>query len=68
MAYRKYAVRERNYTTKAIKQMVLYEGITDRGQIADELGITRKALTCQINRMELELKIAILEKLDGPKN
>lgn len=68
MAYRSYAVREKNYTTKAIKQMVLDEGITDRGQIADELGITRKALACHINRLELELKTAILEKLDNPKN
>lgn len=63
----KYAVREKGYTTKAIKQMVLEEGITDRGQIADELGITRRAVSSSINRMEMELKMAILNKLDNPR-
>ena len=58
-------MRDKNYVCKSIIQMVLKEGYTDRGVIAEELGISRKYVSRIINRFELELKDKILEKLDN---
>ena len=62
-----YSVRAKDYYQKAIAQMILEEGMTDRGEIAEELGITRKALSSRIQRLNPELKMKILDKLEDSK-
>lgn len=53
---------ERNYYLKAIVTMVIEENYTDRGEIADELGITRR-LSAIIRNFPFSLRVEIEDKL-----
>lgn len=54
---------ERNYYLKAIVTMVIEENYTDRGEIADELGITRRRLSAIIRNFPFSLRVEIEDKL-----
>jgi len=54
---------ERNYYLKAIVTMVIEENYTDRGEIADELGITRRKLSTIIRNFPLSIRVEIEDKL-----
>ena len=56
-------MRGKSYVIKSVIQMVLVEGYTDRGVIAEELGVSRKYIANVINHLEPETRDKIKIKL-----
>ena len=54
---------DRNYYLKAVVTMVFEENCTDRGIIADELGISRRKLSTIIRNLPFYLRVEIEDKL-----